>query len=72
MIGWSSKNIYSVVKYLVLRARSEIVGFAVIECHGKLEYWNVEQLDLNALFQYSIIPIFQDRERSRYGMGRQV
>jgi hypothetical protein len=34
-------RIYSIIKNLVLWARSEISGFATIECPGVLEYWNV-------------------------------
>ena len=32
---------YSDIENLVLWARSQIIGFAVNNCYGVLEYWNV-------------------------------
>jgi hypothetical protein len=32
---------YANIESLVLWARSEKIGCAVIECHGKMEHWNV-------------------------------
>jgi hypothetical protein len=38
--------LYSKIENLVFWARSEITGFAVIECYGVLEYWDVGILGL--------------------------
>ena len=39
-------GIYSDIENLVLWARSQIIGFAVNNRHGVLEYWNVGILGL--------------------------
>jgi hypothetical protein len=39
-------KIYSSIEKLVLWARSEINGYAVKICRGKMEYWNVGILGL--------------------------
>ena len=37
---------YSIIENLVVWARSEITGFATIECPGVMEYWNTGILGL--------------------------
>ena len=39
-------TLYSIIENLVLWARSEITGFATIECPGVMEYWNTGILGL--------------------------
>jgi len=63
---------------MVFWARSEIIGFAVIQCHGywstgAMEYWSFEKKDINPLaitppLQYSNTPKIIEIESPHHGL----
>ncbi len=46
-------RIYSIIENLVLCARSEITGFAMIECPGILECWNTGFSGMRSIYIYT-------------------